>query len=38
MVEAAPLRKGTAREQLLEMATIQAQVQGKSLAQYLKEF
>jgi len=30
-------RKGTAREQLLEMAMHQARVQGKSLVQYLKE-
>jgi integrase len=31
------LSKGTAREQLLHLATLQAQVQGKSLAQYLRE-
>ena len=30
-------KHGTAREQLLELATHQARVQGKSLAQYLKE-
>jgi len=30
-------RKGTAREQVLEMAMHQARVQGKSLVQYLKE-
>ena len=30
-------RKGTAREQLLELAAHQARVQGKSLAQYLRE-
>jgi type 1 fimbriae regulatory protein FimB len=30
-------RKGTAREQLLEMVQHQAQVQGKSVAQYLRE-
>lgn len=29
--------KGTAREQLLHLASLQAQVQGKSLAQYLRE-
>ena len=31
------MKKGTAREQLLEMATLQAQVQGKSLAEFLRE-
>ncbi len=30
-------KKGTAREQLLELATHQARVHGKSLGQYLKE-
>src|SRR4030081_3581207 len=30
-------RKGTAREQLLAMVQHQAQVQGKSAAQYLRE-
>jgi hypothetical protein len=30
-------KKGTAREQLLEMARRQARVQGKSLVQYLRE-
>jgi integrase len=39
MGEVVPLtvRKGTAREQLLTLAQHQARVQGKSLAQYLKE-
>jgi len=37
MTEIATRKKGTAREQLLEIVTHQAQVQGKSLAQYLKE-
>jgi type 1 fimbriae regulatory protein FimB len=39
MGEVVPLRerKGTAREQLLEMVGHQARIQGKSLAQYLKE-
>src|SRR5713226_7661817 len=39
MGEVVPLmaRKGTAREQLLELAQHQARVQGKSLLHYLKE-
>ena len=39
MEDIVPLKtgKGTAREQLLELAAHQARVQGKSLAQYLRE-
>ena len=39
MGDVVPLKtgKGTAREQLLELAAHQARVQGKSLAQYLRE-
>ena len=39
MGDIVPLKtgKGTAREQLLELAARQARVQGKSLAQYLRE-
>ena len=39
MGDTVPLKtgKGTAREQLLELAAHQARVQGKSLAQYLRE-
>ena len=39
MGDIVPLKtgKGTAREQLLELVAHQAQMQGKSLAQYLRE-
>ncbi|TMA61500.1 MAG: hypothetical protein E6J80_00055 [Deltaproteobacteria bacterium] len=39
MGDIVPLKtgKGTAREKLLELAAHQARVQGKSLAQYLRE-
>ena len=37
MAETAHLRKGTAREQLLQIVSDQPQLQGKNLAQYLRE-
>src|SRR6266850_5511841 len=36
-IVAGKFRKGTAREQLLEMVSHQARVQGKTIAQYLRE-